>query len=113
MKKQNKYSLLNIQKTKDRKDISINRVGISNVGFPILKRPDEKWVTEKAYDNPKFVEDIARDVSCALQKLGILKQFKVKVENYESIHNHNAVCYIERYLKGNKWKKSNKSLKSL
>ena len=78
--------------------------------YPVLKRTDEKYVTEKAYDNPKFVEDIARDVAVLLQKLGTLKHFKVKVCNYESIHSHNAVCYIEREKKGKTWHKITKSL---
>ena len=72
--------------------------------YSVLKRPDEKYVTEKGYENAKFVEDIARDIALALQKTNLLKWYKVKVENEESIHTHNAVAYICRKLKGNnKW----------
>ena len=81
--------------------------------YPVLKRPDEKYVTERAFENPKFVEDIARDVAGSLQKLKALRRFKIKVENYESIHAHNAVCYIERVLKGLRWRQAYKSLRKL
>lgn len=57
---------------------------------PLLKRPDEKWVTEKAYDTPKFVEDVIRDVTVALRDLNGIKGFAIQVEAYESIHTHNA-----------------------
>lgn len=81
--------------------------------FPVLKRVDEKFVTEKAYENPKFVEDIARDVALSLQTVKGVCWFKVRVQNYESIHNHDVVCYIERVKKGNRWRKSTRSLRSL
>lgn len=81
--------------------------------YPLLKRPDEKYVTEKAYMNPKFVEDISRDISTALQKLDTIRWFKIKVCNEESIHLHNAVCYVERVKKGKRWRKSTKSLRKL
>ena len=71
--------------------------------YPVLKRPDEKYVTEKAYKNPKFVEDIARGIAIALQNGRIIKWYKIKVVNEESIHPHNAVSYICRKLKGKKW----------
>lgn len=58
--------------------------------FPLLKREDEKFVTEAAYDNPKFVEDILRDVVIALRSIKGLKSFSIECENFESIHNHNA-----------------------
>ena len=58
--------------------------------FPLLKREDEKFVTEAAYDNPKFVEDILRDVVIALRSVKGLKSFSIECENFESIHNHNA-----------------------
>lgn len=57
---------------------------------PLLKREDEKFVTEAAYNNPKFVEDILRDVVIALRSIKNLKAFSVECENFESIHNHNA-----------------------
>ena len=58
--------------------------------FPILKREDEKFVTETAYKNPKFVEDILRDVVLALRQIKNLAAFDVECENFESIHNHSA-----------------------
>ncbi|RLI65936.1 MAG: GTP cyclohydrolase I FolE2 [Candidatus Asgardarchaeum californiense] len=79
--------------------------------YPVLKRPDEKYVTEKAYENPKFVEDIARDIATTLQSSGIVKRYKVKVVNKESIHTHDAVAYIYRKLKGKKWIEASRGLK--
>jgi len=64
--------------------------------FSVLKRADEKFVTEKAYNNPKFVEDIARDVSKALIDDDNITWFSVSAENFESIHNHSAYAYIEK-----------------
>ena len=58
--------------------------------FPLLKREDEKFVTEAAYKNPKFVEDILRDVVLTLRRVENLSAFAVECENFESIHNHNA-----------------------
>ncbi len=63
--------------------------------YPVLKRPDEKYVTEQAYDNPKFVEDIVRDVSQELKADSRVTWFKAHVKNYESIHNHNAFAQVE------------------
>ena len=62
----------------------------------ILKRPDEKYITERAYDNPKFVEDIIRDVAVALNALPGIGAYRAEVENFESIHNHSAWAVIER-----------------
>ncbi len=64
--------------------------------FSVLKREDEKFVTEKAYNNPKFVEDIARDVSKILMEDENITWFSVSAENFESIHNHSAYAYIEK-----------------
>jgi len=64
--------------------------------FGILKRPDEKWVTERAYDNPKFVEDMVRDVAVRLNNDERIREYVVESENYESIHNHSAYALIER-----------------
>ena len=64
--------------------------------FAVLKRPDEKWVTEVAYDNPKFVEDIVRDMAIALNAEDRIIWYQVNSENFESIHNHNAYAFIER-----------------
>ncbi len=64
--------------------------------FGILKRPDEKFVTERAYDNPKFVEDIVRDVAVRLNKDERVRAYVVESENFESIHNHSAYALVER-----------------
>ncbi len=64
--------------------------------YAVLKRPDEKFVTEKAYDNPKFVEDIVRDLSVALQREDRVTWFAISSENFESIHSHNAYAEIVR-----------------
>ena len=64
--------------------------------YSVLKREDEKYVTEKAYQNPKFVEDVVRDVAKELEKDPNITWFAVESENFESIHNHNAYAYIER-----------------
>ena len=62
----------------------------------LLKRPDEKFVTEEAYDNPKFTEDIIRDVAVTLNKDDRISAYKIESENFESIHNHSAYAYIEK-----------------
>ena len=64
--------------------------------WPMLKRADEKWVTERAYENPKFVEDLVRDVALALNADQRVGRYSVDVENFESIHNHSAYARIER-----------------
>ena len=64
--------------------------------FAVLKRPDEKFVTEAAYDNPKFVEDIVRDLAVALEAEDRITWYQVNSENFESIHNHNAYALIEK-----------------
>jgi GTP cyclohydrolase I len=63
--------------------------------FSLLKRPDEKYVTELAYDNPKFVEDVVRDVANALNKDTRILAYTLEAENFESIHNHSAYAVIE------------------
>jgi GTP cyclohydrolase I len=63
--------------------------------YGLLKRPDEKYVTEKAYDNPKFVEDMVRDVASALNDEKRIDAYIVESENFESIHNHSAYALIE------------------
>ena len=63
--------------------------------YGILKRPDEKFVTEHAYDNPKFVEDIVRDVAARLNDDPRVAAYVVEAENFESIHNHSAYARIE------------------
>jgi GTP cyclohydrolase I len=64
--------------------------------YGLLKRPDEKLVTERAYDNPKFVEDMVRDVAAVLNKDERIEWYIVESENFESIHNHSAYALIER-----------------
>jgi GTP cyclohydrolase IB len=64
--------------------------------FAVLKRPDEKYVTEHAYENPKFVEDIVRDLALALEKDDRITWYSINSENFESIHNHNAYAQITR-----------------
>jgi len=64
--------------------------------YGILKRPDEKYVTERAYDNPKFVEDMVRDVATRLNADERIAAYVVESENFESIHNHSAYALIER-----------------
>lgn len=64
--------------------------------YGLLKRPDEKYVTERAYDNPKFVEDMVRDVAAVLNADDRIDAYMVESENFESIHNHSAYALIER-----------------
>lgn len=68
--------------------------------FGLLKRPDEKYVTERAYDNPKFVEDMVRDVASALNAEPRVSAYIVESENFESIHNHSAYALIEHVKPG-------------
>ena len=64
--------------------------------YGLLKRPDEKFVTERAYDNPKFVEDMVRDVAARLNQETRIHSYVVESENFESIHNHSAYALIEK-----------------
>jgi len=64
--------------------------------YGLLKRPDEKYVTERAYDNPKFVEDMVRDVAAVLNLDERITRYIVESENFESIHNHSAYALIEK-----------------
>lgn len=64
--------------------------------YTLLKRQDERYVTEHAYNNPAFVEDIVRDISLKLDKKKGIKWFSVEAENFESIHNHNVYAIIEK-----------------
>jgi GTP cyclohydrolase I len=76
--------------------VELAEQGASCELFGLLKRPDEKYVTERAYDNPKFVEDMVRDVAAALNKDDRIEWYQVESENFESIHNHSAYALIER-----------------
>ncbi len=64
--------------------------------YGLLKRPDEKYVTERAYENPKFVEDMVRDIAAKLNQDDRVAAYAVESENFESIHNHSAYAMIER-----------------
>ncbi len=64
--------------------------------YGLLKRPDEKYVTERAYNNPKFVEDMVRDVAACLNADDRITSYTIESENFESIHNHSAYAYIEK-----------------
>jgi GTP cyclohydrolase IB len=73
----------------------VEQCGSSQI-YSLLKRSDEKYVTEKAYRNPVFVEDIVRKITMRLQKDKRISWFHVESENMESIHNHNAYAMVER-----------------
>ncbi len=64
--------------------------------YSLLKRVDEKYVTEKAYENPKFVEDVVRSVAVKLDKDENFTWYSIEAENFESIHNHSAYAYLEK-----------------
>lgn len=66
----------------------------SSALYPLLKRADEKYVTEYSYNNPKFVEDLVRDIAIAAKTDGRLSQVTIEAENFESIHNHSAYAVI-------------------
>lgn len=76
--------------------ISMIESSASSELYSLLKRPDEKAVTERAYENPVFVEDLVRNVAVKLQAHEDITWFKVEAENQESIHNHNAYACIEQ-----------------
>ncbi|GHV93245.1 GTP cyclohydrolase FolE2 [Spirochaetia bacterium] len=73
--------------------IEIVEKAASSPVYSLLKREDEKFVTEHAYDNPKFVEDLVRDVYIELKALKLFPRFSVEAENFESIHNHSAFAF--------------------
>ena len=68
--------------------------------YGLLKRPDEKYVTERAYDNPKFVEDLVRDIAIALNGDVRIAAYSIESENFESIHNHSAYAMIRQDKRG-------------
>jgi GTP cyclohydrolase I len=76
--------------------IDIVEKAASSELFTLLKREDEKYITEHAFRHPKFVEDLVRDVTQKLEQDGRFPWFSVEAENFESIHNHNAYAYVER-----------------
>lgn len=75
--------------------ISVIEAEASCPVYSVLKRSDEKWVTERGYENPKFVEDVVRDVVTALSGRADIRGFGVSCESLESIHNHSAVASIK------------------
>ncbi len=82
--------------------ITLVEKSASSEVFSHLKREDEKYVTEHAYDNPVFVEDIVRNVAYKIQSDKRIDWFSVNAENFESIHSHNAYASIERDLKSDR-----------
>jgi GTP cyclohydrolase I len=76
--------------------IEIVETCASSEVYPLLKRPDEKFVTEKAFDNPMFVEDVVRSIGEKLDNHSNITWYSVESENLESIHNHSAYAFIEK-----------------
>lgn len=76
--------------------VEIAEKNASSPIFALLKRPDEKYITEHAYDNPKFVEDVVRDIAIELEKNNSIEWYKIEVTSMESIHNHNAFACLEK-----------------
>ena len=66
--------------------------------YALLKREDEKYITEKAYDNPRFAEDMVRQIAVELENMPEITWFSVESENYESIHNHNAYASVSHQM---------------
>jgi GTP cyclohydrolase I len=77
----------------------VERCASSDV-YSILKREDEKYITERAFQNPKFVEDVVRDIAEILSMDVNMTWFAIEAENFESIHNHSAYAYLERNNEG-------------
>jgi GTP cyclohydrolase I len=76
--------------------IAMVEASASSELYALLKRLDEKAVTERAYDNPVFVEDLVRNVALRLNAHKLVTWYKVEAENFESIHNHNAYACLEK-----------------
>lgn len=74
--------------------IEIAELAASSAVYPILKRVDEKYVTEKAYNTPRFVEDLVREAAIQLKEKSSATKFEITAENFESIHNHNAWAQV-------------------
>lgn len=79
--------------------VTVAEESASSALYPLLKRKDEKFVTEYAYNNPRFVEDVVREVALSLERNEGVTWYKVEAENFESIHNHSAYALIERWKK--------------
>ena len=76
--------------------IDIAEAEASSELYSLLKRTDEKVITERAYDNPKFVEDLVRDVAARLNDSDNITAYTVEAENFESIHNHSAYALVSK-----------------
>lgn len=76
--------------------IAIVEESASSELFTLLKREDEKYVTETSYERPRFVEDVVREVYSRVEALGKFNRFSVEAENFESIHNHSAYAFVEK-----------------
>ena len=76
--------------------IDVAEAQASSELYSLLKRTDEKVITERAYDNPKFVEDLVRDVAAQLNAMDKILAYTVEAENFESIHNHSAYALVSR-----------------
>ena len=74
--------------------VKISEEASSSPVYSLLKRPDEKFVTEYAYENPRFVEDVCREVKLKIDQEGLASDYQIVVESFESIHNHNAFAKI-------------------
>jgi len=79
--------------------VSLVEGAASSDVYALLKREDEKYITEKAYDNPRFAEDMVRQIAVELEDMTQITWFSVEAENFESIHNHNAYAAVSRDLK--------------
>jgi GTP cyclohydrolase FolE2 len=103
-----KIELPDLQSSTDDRQFAIDRVGIRGIRYDLaersascelyglLKRLDEKYVTERAYENRKFVEDMVRDIAGVPQRDPRVRAYRVESENFESIHNHSAYACIAR-----------------
>ena len=75
--------------------VALVEAAASSGVYTLLKREDEKFVTEEAFDNPRFVEDLVREIYVAVTALGKFPRFSIEAENFESIHNHSAYAFVE------------------
>ena len=76
--------------------IELVEAAASSDVYTLLKREDEKYITEKAYDNPRFAEDMVRQIAVELENIPEITWFSVETENFESIHNHSAYASVSR-----------------
>jgi GTP cyclohydrolase I len=76
--------------------VAMAEAGASSPIYSLLKRSDEKYVTERAYENPRFVEDAVREIALKLESDARIKWYRATVDSIESIHNHNAFACVEK-----------------